>query len=181
MCPIVPTFTCGFVRSNFSFAMIASLSYRIPKLFNQVPRLRSGFRLRSPARRYRSSLTPATGSTLKRSINTGKLMAQLGRNSLQPLQVKLAHLGLVGHGQGQVQLLGGTDLGKTLVDQRFIQNAVELADVDALALQTAQKLLSPRRREHLIDRGAQLLELAFLLDRNRRLLKTHVQNPPIWN
>jgi hypothetical protein len=21
MCPIVPTFTCGFVRSNFSFAM----------------------------------------------------------------------------------------------------------------------------------------------------------------
>src|SRR5690349_16255642 len=44
MCPIVPTFTCGFVRSNFSFAIISSssaLSYRLlalsPKLV-RVPR-----------------------------------------------------------------------------------------------------------------------------------------------
>src|SRR5437879_7485781 len=26
-CPIVPTFTCGFVRSNFALAMISSLAF----------------------------------------------------------------------------------------------------------------------------------------------------------
>src|SRR5690242_13887567 len=29
MCPIVPTFTCGLLRSNFSFAMIASKSLEL--------------------------------------------------------------------------------------------------------------------------------------------------------
>ena len=28
MCPIVPTFTCGFVRSNFAFAILVTSSLR---------------------------------------------------------------------------------------------------------------------------------------------------------
>src|SRR3954470_23271023 len=32
MCPIVPTFTCGFVRSNFSFAMSFPYSFSLFKL-----------------------------------------------------------------------------------------------------------------------------------------------------
>src|SRR6185312_13007415 len=47
MCPIVPTFTCGFVRSNFSFAIFLVLS--LPKLELNLRRLRTRPRSTNPA------------------------------------------------------------------------------------------------------------------------------------
>src|ERR1700676_1465743 len=40
MCPIVPTFTCGLLRSNFSFAMF---SYQIPPCLNPCTTLQKPF------------------------------------------------------------------------------------------------------------------------------------------
>ena len=48
ICPIVPTFTCGFDLSNFSFAMDASLRFRVecPKNYNYQGGAGDGIRTR---------------------------------------------------------------------------------------------------------------------------------------
>src|SRR5262249_35398095 len=78
MCPIVPTLTCGFVRSNFSFA-IAS-----PQTLMELPGLQSASVI---------------------AVHLSLLLADLPVDVFDPLQIKLAHQGLIGKHERPVKLL----------------------------------------------------------------------------
>src|SRR5260370_15311997 len=77
MCPIVPTFTCGLLRSNFSFAIASP---------QNVPR------------------SPWINLSVI-ALNSLVLLPELRVHALHPFQIKLAHQGLAGHSQPPVDLV----------------------------------------------------------------------------
>src|SRR6478752_5441525 len=77
MWPIVPTFTCGFVRSNFSFAIASPHARGVP----------------CPT----CSVIP---------VNLPVLLADLHIHFFDPLQIKFAHQGLVRDSQRLIKLPG---------------------------------------------------------------------------
>src|SRR5215467_2738595 len=150
MCPIVPTLTCGFVRSNFSFA-IAS-----PQTLMELPRLQSVSVI---------------------AINFSVLLAHLRIDLFDPLQVKLAHQGLIRKRERLIQRPGLLSRLRQRAVYSFQnsrgRNLFELAHVDRAALQLAVKPFNRVRCQDALQSGLQLLKLFRLVDRDLCLLVRH--------
>src|ERR1035437_5327442 len=111
MCPIVPTFTCGLDRSNFSLPIVSSsLSSRsMPAIQNQ------------------------TRSVV--GVQLIKTRPQFGCDLLQAGQVKLANLALVAIAQAAILA------GRCRTQQAFAEHQFEVADAQPGSLNRPQKLL----------------------------------------
>src|ERR1035437_9224688 len=113
MCPIVPTFTCGLDRSNFSLPIVSSsLSSRsMPAIQNQ------------------------TRSVV--GVQLIKTRPQFGCDLLQAGQVELADLALVAIAQAAILA------GRCRTQQAFAEYQFEVADAQPSSLNRLQKLLDP--------------------------------------
>src|SRR5215211_1379959 len=102
-CPIVPTFTCGFVRSNFFFAM-AVLRFPVPGSLFQVPQAlaelgtgNSELSLRQCAGNLRRRLRivteflARTGAPLRHRAQVGCVAEQLCQRHLGAHDLRAAH------------------------------------------------------------------------------------------
>src|SRR5437588_7121843 len=173
MWPIVPTFTCGLLRSNFSFAIsLLRLSlFRVGRAL-------------LPAKPVRTSQTYVSRREFLTSVIPVKLL-KLGPNSRLHLfnlrQIKLAHLRLIRRRQLLVQLTSRLVTLSQFIIQ-LLQNAtgqhqIKIPNAHAFLLQPAQKLLNPVGCENPHERRFQFSEFFFFRDLDSSLLEAHGNAP----
>src|SRR5216684_322401 len=157
MCPIVPTFTCGLLRSNFSFAIASPQSSRMPD----------------------------SGVCLVVTVSFAILRADFRSDFLNPLQVKLAHERLIGNGQRGVQLLRGLSrlCGRRVRGFKDAagQHFFKLANLHVAALHFLQKAFQRSGGKDPLNGGFQLLELPRFLNFDPGLLKCHFESLSLIN
>src|ERR1039457_6530389 len=111
MCPIVPTFTCGFDRSNFSLPIAVH-----PLFGRQVPAIQN-----------------KTRSVIR--IQLQELCPQLGSDLFQAGEVELANLALVAVAEA------GVLAGRGCSEQSLAQHQLEVANTQSGARNRLKKVL----------------------------------------
>src|SRR6185312_3843104 len=194
MCPIVPTFTCGFVRSNFSFAIFLpqNLSFRTASAVRNLlfcrpygtlsftsptQGLRLGLIMFRPCGAefvWRGQSCPRIFSVVL--INLLELRPKFRAHFFNLEQVKLFYLRPVGDrktGIESLRLLPFCQCAFDLLKQAFRHDRIQIANPNTSARNPLQKFLNVLRREGGHNRALQLSEFLFLLDLDRCLFECH--------
>src|SRR5271168_2511415 len=119
MCPIVPMFTCGFDRSNFSLPMTARLLVLAGAC--------TGVQVNT------SNETKLVGSVVR--VQLEELLSQLRRDALETGEIEFANLALVGVAEPAVLRRG------RLSQNSLAEDGLEVANAKLRALQRSQEVL----------------------------------------
>src|SRR4051812_33919572 len=132
MCPIVPTFTCGFDRSNFSFAI------SLPSLQRLTAQTRLADALSQTAANIETSVV---------GVNLQVLRPQLGSDMLHRCEIQLANLAAIEIAQPFV------GCSRFLAQKALRQHGFEVTHAQALCFDALEESVRRRRRERSLNRG----------------------------
>src|SRR6185437_11983663 len=192
--PIVPTFTCGFVRSNFSFAIFLpqNLSFRTASAVRNLLFCRpyGTLSFTSPTQGLRPGLImfrPCGAEFVWREhscprifsvvlINLLELRPKLRTHFFNLEKVKLFQLRLIGDWQTRIKSPRPLSLCQCpfdLLKLAFRKDRIQIANPNTSGRNPLQKFLNVLRREGGHNRALQLAEFFFLLDLDRCLFECH--------